>query len=304
MVREILEFGEVRPRARAYFCYLFNRNMPIRLPDPKQEQIEKALDKIINEIDDFEALYILDASGTQLTQNITNKIEYRGGQGLNRSNRSYFYRAVRQRRCVLSDPYPSSLTNELTVTASFPIYNDKIELKFVVCMDISLRQVLKIAHPTTLHSVFNNSIKIGYSIFSFALFLVAFLLFIRGVSGLFSGELMNGLKDIEAMFQSTILLTLSLALFDLVKTIFEEEVLGRHRKENSGGIHRTMVRFLGSIVIALAIEALMLVFKFAIIDPTHILSAVYLIAGVSLLLIALAIYVKMVSDKSDNEEVV
>mgnify|MGYP006905631696 CR=1 FL=1 len=31
------------------------------------------------------------------------------------------------------------------------------------------------------------------------------------------------LLDIEAMFQSTILITLSLAIFDLVKTIFEEE---------------------------------------------------------------------------------
>jgi hypothetical protein len=63
-----------------------------------------------------------------------------------------------------------------------------------------------------------------------------------------------------------------------------------------------MVRFLGSIIIALAIEALMLVFKFAITDPVHIVYAVYLIGGVSVLIIGLAIYVKLVSHKEDEDD--
>lgn len=301
VIREIQQFGEVRPRARAYFCYLFSRNMPSRLPDPNLEEIENSLDKIVNEIDDFEALYVLDSTGKQVTHNLTNKIEYKGGKGINRSNRSYFYRAARQKRCVLTDPYPSSLTNVLTVTAAYPIYNDKTELKYVACMDISLKDVLKIAHPSSLQSVFGNFVKISYSLFSFALFMVASLLFYNGTISLFSHGLTAGLENIEMMFKSTILLTLALAIFDLVKTIFEEEVLGRHIKDNTDGVHRTMVRFLGSIIIALAIEALMLVFKFAITDPVHILSAVYLIIGVSLLLVSLAFYVKSVSIKSDDD---
>ena len=60
-----------------------------------------------------------------------------------------------------------------------------------------------------------------------------------------------------------------------------------------------MVRFLGSIIIALAIEALMLVFKFAIIDASRIVNAVYLIAGVTLLLFGLAFYVKSVGQKRE-----
>ena len=123
--------------------------MPSRLPDPNLEEIEKSLDKIVNEIDDFEALYVLDPTGKQVTDNLTNKIEYKGGKDVNRSNRSYFYRAARQKRCVLTDPYPSSLTNLLTVTAAYPIYDDKAELKYVACMDISLKTVLKIAHPSS-----------------------------------------------------------------------------------------------------------------------------------------------------------
>jgi len=59
-----------------------------------------------------------------------------------------------------------------------------------------------------------------------------------------------------------------------------------------------MIRFLGSIIIALSIEALMLVFKFAIMDPEKILYAVYLLIGVTFLLFGLAYYLKNI--KKDN----
>jgi putative Mn2+ efflux pump MntP len=61
-----------------------------------------------------------------------------------------------------------------------------------------------------------------------------------------------------------------------------------------------MVRFLGSIIIALSIEALMLVFKFAITDPEKLLYAMYIIGGVSMLLITLAIYIKFTKLKIDE----
>ena len=76
-------------------------------------------------------------------------------------------------------------------------------------------------------------------------------------------------------------------------------MLGRNERDDSSGMHKTMVRFLGSIIIALAIEALMLVFKFAIIDAEHILYAVYLIGGVTLLLFGLAFYLKSIPQKRD-----
>ncbi|MBE0491411.1 MAG: PDC sensor domain-containing protein [Sulfurospirillum sp.] len=300
-IRDIQQFAEIRPQVRAYLCYLFSRNMPSRLPDPSLKTIESALDKIENEVSQFETLYVLDSSGTQVSHNLTNKINFKGGLGVNRSNKSYFYRAVRQKRCVLSDPYPSSLTNNLTVTASYPIYNIKGDLCFVVCIDISLSDVLKIAHNSSLETFFSSFIKWGYIGFSMALLMVAFLLFYNGLQSIASHGFKIDLVDIESMFKSTILLTLSLAIFDLVKTVFEEEVLGRTKKDHSGGIHKTMVRFLGSIIIALAIEALMLVFKFAITDPTHILSAVFLIVGVTSLLIGLALYVKLVGHKVEND---
>jgi hypothetical protein len=302
IVREIQQFGEVRQRARAYLCYLFDRNMPSRLPEPNLKEIESSLDKIVNEVDGFEALYVLDNSGKQVADNLTNKKEYKGGLGTNRSSKSYFYRAVRYKRCVLTDPYPSTLTNSLTVTAAYPIYDDKSELKYIACIDISLKDILKIAHPSSMQYYFNNFAKIFYSIFSAALLMVAVLLFYNSMASLVSFGFESGVEDIELMFRATILLTLALAIFDLVKTIFEEEVLGRSNRDNTTGMHKTMVRFLGSIVIALAIEALMLVFKFAITDPTHILSAVYLILGVAVLLVSLAYYVKSVSPRKRDHD--
>jgi uncharacterized membrane protein len=85
---------------------------------------------------------------------------------------------------------------------------------------------------------------------------------------------------------------------DLVKAIFEEEVLGHEKKHGAGDSHQTMVRFLGSIIIALSIESLMLVFKFALTDPSQLLYAVYLIAGVTALIIGLSIYIKATKQES------
>ena len=280
-------------------CYLFTRNIPNRMPEPNIDIISSSLDKIVHEVEEFEALYLLDHKGEQLINNITDDPHKKGGLGQNRSAKSYYYRAVREKRCVLSDPYPSTLTNELTVTASYPIYDDQGGLRYIACIDVSLEHVLKIAHPSSLQSAFGKSSQVIYSIFSLSLLAIAMLLLYNGMRSLFMHGFEFNLLDIEAMFQSTILITLSLAIFDLVKTIFEEEVLGRNERDDSSGIHKTMVRFLGSIIIALAIEALMLVFKYAIIDSSHILNAVYLIGGVTLLLFGLAFYLKAISQKRD-----
>ena len=299
VIREIQQFAEVRPRARAYLCYLFTRNIPNRMPEPNIDVITASLDKIVHEVEEFEALYVLDHRGEQVINNITDDPHKKGGLGQNRSAKSYYYRAVREKRCVLSDPYPSTLTNELTVTASYPIYDEQGTLRYIACIDVSLEHVLKIAHPSSLQSAFGKSSQIIYTIFSLSLLAIAMLLLYNGMRSLFMHGFEFNLLDIEAMFQSTILITLSLAIFDLVKTIFEEEVLGRNERDESSGIHKTMVRFLGSIIIALAIEALMLVFKYAIIDSAHILNAVYLIGGVTLLLFGLAFYLKAISQKRD-----
>lgn len=287
IIREIQEFAQIRYKARAYMCYLFSRNIPNKLPGVSKQSITSGFEKMAHEIDNFEAFYILDKNGIQIDDNISVTKDHHVGKGDDRSNRAYYYRAVREKRCVLTDPYPSSLTNDLCVTASVPIYDDNKELKFIACADIALYEILKLTAPNSIYGYFGKFTKTIYSLFAIGLFMVVLFLFYLGIKSLWNSSI--GDITVEEMFEATIILTLALAIFDLVKAIFEEEVLGQ--SQNKEGNQKTMVRFLASIIIALAIEALMLVFKFSITAPDHILYAVYLIGGVAILIISLSIYI-------------
>ncbi|MCI7581447.1 PDC sensor domain-containing protein [Campylobacter sp.] len=290
LIQDIRRFARIRYNARAYLAYLFERNIPNRLPMINLDIIKSGLDKIAHEVENFDAFYILAPDGVQIENNISLDESRRIGAGENRSNKAYFYRAVKERRCVLSDPYPSSLTGELCVSASEPVYDEKGTLLYIVCVDISLNDILKLIPPGRLDFGFENFSRLVYALISLALFAITAVLFVLGIKSIIWAPF--AALNVADMFESTIVLTLALALFDLVKAIFDEEVLGKSAKEDSG-VSRTMVRFLSSIIIALAIEALMLVFKFAITSPEQIVYAVWLISGVSLLLIALSVYLYM-----------
>ena len=195
---------------------------------------------------------------------------------------------------MLTDPYPSLISNDLVVTATFPLYDKEDKLLAIICIDITLQNILKMVHPSSVDSTFGSVSKWVYTAFSAALFLVAILLFIKGITSFLHFGLDFSAIDINEIFKATILLTLSLAIVDLVKAIFEEEVLGKEKKKGSSeDSHHTMVRFLGSIIIALSIEALMLVFKFALTDPNKLLYAVYLLGGIGILIFALSYYLKV-----------
>ncbi len=296
---DIQQFSEGRTKARAYFCYLFSKNIPNRLPSLSQEMIMPRLLKIKADLENCEGVYLLDNKGVQVTPTYAANREIDEDAGKIRADRAYYYRAVREERCTITDPYPSLITQELTVTASAPIFCENGNLKYVACLDMPLDEVLKISHLNTFDSFFSKMFKYSYGIFAFALIAVALLLFVHGVQSFFVKEITFSHLAIDDMFKATILLTLSLAIFDLAKTLIEEEILGRHKEQNVAGPHKTMVKFLGSIIIALSIEALMLVFKFAITDPQMLLYAMYIIGGVALLILSLAIYIKLTKVKND-----
>ena len=297
---DIQLYAEGRTKARAYFCYLFSKNIPNRLPSLSQEMIIPRLLKIKADLENCEGVYLLDYKGVQVSPTYTRNREVTDDIGKIRADRAYYYRAVREERCTITDPYPSLITGDLTVTASAPVYCENGDLKYVACLDMPFDEVLKIAHMNTLDNVFSKFFKYAYASFSFALVAIAMLLFFKGINNFFFHDITPGHFKIKDVFEATILLTLSLAIFDLAKTLIEEEILGRHKEHNVSGPHKTMVRFLGSIIIALSIEALMLVFKFAITDPDKLMYAIFIMGGVSFLLISLAIYIKFTKLKIDE----
>ncbi len=294
-IKEIQEFADIRTKARAYLCYIMERNLPNRLPGITLDDLVTGMKKISNEIGRVDSIYILDPLGRQVTNTVSIDPKYaRKGAGENRNNRAYYYRVIREKRCVLTDPYPSLGGNKLVVTAAYPVFDDKGELIYIVCVDITLENILNFVHPTSIDSYIGTFNRWVYGSFSVALFAVALLLFVKGIDSFITYGLQFEQISVKDMFESTILLTLSLAIFDLVKAIFEEEVLGAHKKHAEDDIHKTMVRFLGSIIIALAIEALMLVFKFAITDPNKLLYAVGLLLGITALMLGLSVYLRAI----------
>lgn len=300
IVKEIQEYAQIRTKARAYLCYIMGRNISRNISGNISDTILASAHKLQEALPTAEVVYAINAEGMQIIDNVSSDPRLQGfGKGKDRSDRAYYYKTRKEHRCKLTDPYPSVLTNELVVTASFPLYDEEDNLLAILCVDISLKHILKMVHPSSVDSAFGTFNKIVYSIFSVALLGVALLLFFKGVSsfGLNFSEV-----DIHSIFKSTILLTLSLAIVDLVKAIFEEEVLGREKKRGSSNdTHQTMIKFLGSIIISLSIEALMLVFKFALTDPEKLLYAVYLLGGIAALIVGLSVYLKVNQKQEANE---
>ncbi|MBU0721164.1 PDC sensor domain-containing protein [bacterium] len=297
---DIQDFSHGRTKARAYFCYLFSKNIPNRLPSLTEEMIMPRLLKIKGDLENCDGVYLLDSKGVQLTPTFASHKQIDEDAGRIRADRAYYYRAVREGRCTITDPYPSLMTGELCVTASQPIYCENGNLKYVACLDMPFDEVLKITHLNTFDTFFNNFFKYSYALFAFALTAVALLLFLKGMQSFFIYEITVTHFEAKNVFEATILITLSLAIFDLAKTLIEEEIMGRDKEHNISGPHKTMVRFLGSIIIALSIEALMLVFKFAITDPEQLVYAMYIVAGVAVLLVGLAIYIKFTKLKIED----
>lgn len=296
VIKEIQEYAQVRTKARAYLCYIMSRHVSnIGLTKQNLEKhVVKELQGLKDSIPDGEVFYAIDVDGIQISTNVSKNKKLDGErEGFDRRERAYFYKTISEERCVLTDPYPSLSTNNMVITASFPVYDDDHNLLYILCVDITLENILKMVHPSSVDSTFGVYSKFVYACFSIALLFVSLLLFVKGISSFLSlGFHLDSIQPNE-MFKATILLTLALAIFDLVKAIFEEEVLGKEKKEGTGDGHQTMIRFLGSIIIALSIEALMLVFKFALSEPEKLISAVYLILGITSLMIGLSIYIKV-----------
>jgi len=302
-IKEIQEYAEIRAKARAYLCYIMSRNISQSMQSGNLDSILSKLVELNKSIRKAETVYVLNSKGIQITDNVSDHKQLRGiGKDEDRSNRAYYYKTLEEHRCTLTDPYPSFVSNKMVVTSSFPIYDENDTLLYIICIDISLENILKMVHPSSIDSVSGTLSKVAYTAFSVALAAVSLLLFLKGIT-LFMSFGFNVMKiNINEMFKATILLTLSLAIFDLVKAIFEEEVLGKEQKNRTGEGHQTMIRFLGSIIIALSIESLMLVFKFALTAPDKLEYAVYLISGVSLLLISLSLYMKFSHHETNRDK--
>jgi hypothetical protein len=149
-----------------------------------------------------------------------------------------------------------------------------------------------------IHKEFNLISKGFYFITANLMMLLALFTIGYALYELVTSVLYKSGLSVESIFKPVIALTLGLAIFDLAKTILEQEVVFKSYSKNSKLEYRVLTKFSITIIIALLIESLMVVFKIAIDDYSQLINALYLIGGVSILIVSLGLFIYFTKKKS------
>lgn len=140
-----------------------------------------------------------------------------------------------------------------------------------------------------------------YAFFGFVLVLFSITLVSSAIYIIYNLLFVEHEELLSGIFHSIIALTLGLAIFDLAKTILEHEVFYKELSRNNNLENKLLARFLVSIIIALSIEALMVVFKIVLSDYSKMLYAFYLIAGVGVMIVSLSIFIFIMRYQGSKE---
>jgi len=239
-------------------------------------------------------IYLLDDSGRQISPIINKDGKPISGNhqiGTDRSQRPYFKKAKKQEQDVtVSKPYFTNIGRNLCISAM--THCGETEKVYLV-VDIDLREIIEFLMGDTLRGRFNPLFKAVYSLIAVGLFSIVGVLLFSAFSEII--KMFTGMHGGDALylkpFSVIIFLTLALAVFDLGKTTIEEEVLMHKDIFRHSSTRRTITRFIAAILIAVSIEALLLMFKSALSDGENILAAVWMMFSAVGLLIGLGIYV-------------
>lgn len=241
-------------------------------------------------------LFTLDENGIQNSSNISSTIagrEDKSALGKNRSERPYFQMAKNSESVVVTDPYFSNSGSMLCITAAVKRTDTETGKTGYILLDIDLTKAIEFLMGDLARRRFMPAFKSVYSLIVIGLFAVAAVLLYAAGMEMISLWHINSSKDDLHMkpFGVIIFLTLALAIFDLGKTILEEEVLMHKDIFRHSSTRRTITRFIAAILIAVSIEALLLMFKSALGVNADVLSAVWMMMTAVGLLVGLGIYV-------------
>lgn len=251
-------------------------------------------------------LYTLDEKGRQTSETLgcggRKNIRILGGKGEDRSQRPYFQLASDRQAVVVTEPYLSTANRKLCISAALKWLDaDGTTLGYLV-VDIDLANTLEFLMGDTLRRRFQPAFRSVYSIIVFGLFgVVCILLFsaFHEIYSLFLHETDPTSFHLKP-FGVIIFLTLGLAVFDLGKTVLEEEVLMHKDIFRHSSTRRTITRFIAAILIAVSIEALLTMFKAALGRGVEVMPAVWMMLTAVGLLVGLGVYVYLGSKAEIN----
>jgi len=249
-------------------------------------------EKLYNIFPSLELIYICDKE----TLNQTSPNIYRNKTSDNQIgvNRKYLMNKIHfnENGISVSPPYISSASGITCVTVA------KLEKSQIYFFDFKLSALLQRLGLIEIHKGFNSINKGFYFIISMIMMLLAIFTLGYSFFEFVHSVLIRGHLSIEAIFKPIIAVTLGLAIFDLAKTILEQEVIFKSYSKNSKAEYKVLTKFSITIIIALLIESLMVVFKIALEDYSQMINAFYLIGGVSILLVSLGVFIYL-SKKSE-----
>jgi hypothetical protein len=232
----------------------------------------------------IELLYFVNNEYKQTTPSIwKNKVDD-SRQGI---DKSYYFKFLNCKdNCVqISNPYIHYETGTLTIT-----FSKKIDTGYFV-MDFNLEKLLEELHYIENTSLLKNINMFIISITGIILSAISFFLIMYGgyifVQMFYNRDFSNVL---HVVFSSIIGITIGIALYDLSKTLIENEIFHRKSDNKSDNINNSLLKFLSSIIIALSIEALMVIFKIVLDDYKNMLYGLFLLAGVGIMIVSTAIY--------------
>ena len=245
----------------------------------KEDELKERLFKVFPSL---ELMYTVDKEYFQNSKNVfrTKKEE------IVSNSRSYLIDS--EVSLYFNEPYLSTATDNLCITVSCKTENGYLLLDFNVR---SLLERFDLIHTKRGMNLVNKISygAIGGGLLFFGLFLVGYGFYYFGTY-LFTDKIIS----LEILFKPIIALTLGLAVYDLGKTILDEEVLPTMHDKKEGFNANTLLKFSMSIIIALLIEALLVVFKISLIDYKDLLYGAGLIGAVSILILVFAIFIYLI----------
>lgn len=248
-------------------------------------QKKNQFNQLYNTFPSLELVYIVDKNTKiQISDNFYRYTSDSNGKNKDRSHlisKLHFTES----NIAFSKPYISSATRSNCVTVTIKEGDEIFFLDFQI--DILLQRLNLIELNKPFHSITKSFyILSGFSMMILSIFTILFSLYDFVKYIFFSHEM-----SLEMIFKPIIALTLSIAIFDLAKTILEQEVFFKSYSKNSKVETKILTKFLTTIIIALSIEALIVVFKIAINNYDQMINAFYLIAGIALILVSLTVFI-------------
>lgn len=256
----------------------------------------KAMERLGEAYPFMELMFVLDDRGVQISDNITissqNPNAY-SGRGRDCSQRPYYRLARESTGVVVTAPFLSSTSRKLCIATATRWPSAENSAQGYMVLEIDLGAVVEFLMGDEARRRFQPLFKGVYSVIVVGLFVVVAALLYSAATEI-GALLMAETENVDTHlkpFSVIIFLTLALAVFDLGKTTLEEEVLMHKDVFRHSSTRRTITRFVAAILIAVSIEALLLMFKSALDNSASLVPAVWMMIAAVGLLVGLGVYV-------------